>query len=252
MVLCFGIYARILNHCKHGLPQEKFIPRVVWVVDRKNRCLGSKSREDTCDSEQEEISDDRLDDMEGNKSVVSRLLSCRQGLELRDKHFPLAKDASEQFKAKVMPYIHEDKIAKAVLAVLYIISKDKTIEVERKETFKKYVGMYKDELLGQTKFYVPDFFARILLYTIRIDNNGEGKPYAKKITNDFIEKVATTIAGSAELKWDTTTQTVEIIHSAETHLQDQFDLLHMVKSFSFDYFAQLVRSHHKWDRFSSD
>lgn len=249
MILCFGTFAGVLNCCKQGLPQERFIPRVVWVVDRKNRCLGSKSREDRYDSEQEEIPDDFLDNMEGNKTVVSKLLSCGRGLRLRDKHLPSVDIASERFKAKIMPYINEDKIVKAVLAVLYIISEDKTIGGERKETFKKYVGMYRDELLGYAKFDVPDFFTKVLLYTTFV-NNRNGKPYAKEITEDFIERVATTIDGSAKSKWDATTQTVEI--STETQLWGRSIPRDLPEaSYSTDYIAQLMRSRYKRDRSSS-
>ena len=143
----------------------------------------------------------------------------------------------------MIPHINEYKIDKAVLAVLYIISKDETIGAECKETFKKYVGMYRDDLIKQEKFCVPDFFARVLLYTTCVDNN-EGHPYAKEITDDFIEKVAAAMDSRTELKWDTTTKTVEIIRS--TGIQSWMST---IESLSFDYYAQLLRSHHKWDHF---
>lgn len=236
MILCFGIFARILNCCRQDvLPGVKFVPKIAWVVDRKNSSLAVGLKD--------EVKDEELDDMEGNSTVVTKLLSCERPLVIKSKRLPSIEEASKDFKSKVMPHINGDKIAKAVLAVLYIISKDETIVNERKETFRKFVGMYKDELLQQIKFDPPDFFARVLLYTTCV-NNEEGCPYVKEITDDFIEKVAAALDSRTELKWDTTTKTAEIIRL--TGIQSWMST---IESLSFDYYAQLLRSHHKWDHF---
>lgn len=212
MRLCFGIFAKILNLCNRDLPQEKFVPRIAWAVDRQNSSLASGL----------DYSVDDPDGMEGNKSVVSKLLSCERPLILRDQRLPTLEVACERFKSKVMPHINEDMVAKAVLAILYIISKDETIVADRKETFKVYFGLHRDELLRQTTFHVPDFFARVLLYTTSVDNH-EGCPYAKEITDAFIEKAVN--ESWAESKWDATTQTVEIMPSEEKHLLDEINML---------------------------
>lgn len=236
MILCFGTFAKVLNCCKQILPQDKFVPRLAWVVDKMNSSLAVNLKS-------EDISDNfDIGEMEGNPAVVSKLLSCNQRFELRDKSLPSVEVASESFKSAVMPYINEDKIVKAVLTIFYIISKDETIVNERKETFRKFVGMYKDELFQQIEFDVPEFFARVLLYTTCVDNN-EGRPYAKEITDDFIEKGAAAIEDSGtELKWDTTTKTVKIICSAGIP-----SWVRAFKSISPDYYAQLLRSYHTWD-----
>ena len=212
MILCFGIFAGTLNCCNLGLPQEGFVPKLAWVVDRQNASL---------ESNLDFIVDDP-DGMAGNKPVVSRLLSCQRPLVLKEKQLPSLAVARERFKSKVMPFIKDDRVAKAVLATLYIISKDETIRDVRKERFREYLGIYSDELLQQTSFDVPDFFARVLLYTTCIDNK-EGGPYAKEITDAFIEKVVN--ESWAELKWDATTQTVEIIHSEADCLFDEVNML---------------------------
>lgn len=222
MVLCFGIFARILNHCSQAF-QYKFVPRIAWVVDRWHSSLAIEL--------DFEVTDNDLDTMEGNPTVVSKLLACTLRFELSDKSFepsgnplPSVKVATERFKAKVLPFIDQDKIGQAVSAILYIISQDETISTKRKETFREYFGMYKDELLQQGKIDVPDFFARVLLYTTCVDNK-EGYPYAKKITEGFIKNA---ISSQAELKWDATTQTVEIKHFANP--------------FSPEYTTQIARS----------
>ena len=133
MTLCFGIFAGILNCCKRELSQEKFVPRIAWVLDRRNRSLKSESKEDRDEDKGSAV--DNPDNTEGNKSVVSRLLSCKRPLVLRENQLPSLEVARERFKSQVMPFINEDMVAKAVSAVLYIISKDETIEAEHKESF---------------------------------------------------------------------------------------------------------------------
>lgn len=212
MTLCFGIFARVLNCCTHGKPEYEFIPRVAWVIDRRNSSLASGLDFDVDDP----------DGMAGNKPVVSRLLSCERPLKLRDKQLPSLQVARERFKSKVMPFINEDMLANAVLAILYIISKDETIEAEHKESFIRYLEMYRNELLRQTRFDVLDFLTRVLLYTTCV-NNKEGQPYVEEITDTFIEKVVND--SWVELKWDAATQTVEVIPSEERRLFDEINAL---------------------------
>lgn len=212
MVLCFGTFASVLNLCKLNLTQERFVPRIAWVIDRRNHSLGSELDFDVEDP----------GDITPNKDEVSRLLSCQRPLVLKDGQPPSQKLAHERFTSQVMPFIKENMIAKALLAVLHIIYSDSTIENEHKGTFKKDVGMDKDELLHQTRFSVPDFFSRVLLYTTHTENR-DGQPYAGKITQDFIKEVA---ANSwVELKWDAATQTVELIPYEEKRFLDEINTL---------------------------
>ncbi len=198
------------------LSENKLIARVAWTVDGENSCLGAGL--------DYEISDDDLDTIEklGNSPVISRLLSCKQDFEFKGKkRFPVEK-VCDRFKRKVMPFLAEDKIAGAVVAILYLISKDETTWTERRECFKKYLGMYGYELQQQTKFDAPDFFARILLYTTSF-NNREGQPYADMITEEFFEEAAN--ATWAELKWNTDTQTLELLPSEEERLLEEVNSL---------------------------
>lgn len=209
MILCFGTFATILNLCRQDLTQLRFLVSLVWALDRKNSALGS---------DLEDIVDDP-DGMEGNKPVVSRLLSCERPLKLRDEQLPSLSVARERFKAKVLPHINEDKIAGAVLSVLYIIQFDDTIDEEHRETFKKHLGVNKEELLRQTTFNVPDFFTRILLYTTCVDNK-KGKPYVKDITDKFIEDAKA--ATLAKIEWDSETQTIVIAIPSLSEEKNEF------------------------------
>lgn len=222
MVLCFGTFARILNCCKQNLPQDKFVPRIAWVVDRRNSSLGSEIDFDVEDPA----------DIDGNKTVVTRPLSCQRPLVLRDKQLPSHRTAKERFASQVMPSMNESMIAKALLAVLYVIQSDSTIENEYAETFKENLGVSKDKLLTLTKFNAPDFFARVLRYTTYIDNKA-GRPYAREITEAFIERVADECW--SELKWHADTQTVEIIPSEAKRLREE---LYVINEFRLSLMAE--------------
>lgn len=219
MVLCFGIFAKTLSLCRQKTPEIKLIARIAWTVDRMNSCLGAGL--------DYEIPDDELDIKSlGNAPVVSRLLSCEQDFALKRNKKPTVEIVCKGFKDKVMPFLAEDKVAKAVLAVRKIIALDETIDDTRKETFNKFLGMYKDEFLQQTSFDVPAFFAKVLLYTTCI-NNRDGQPYANMISNDFIEDAVGT--DWAKLNWNASAQTLELIPTGEKRLSELVDRLYKLR-----------------------
>lgn len=125
-----------------------------------------------------------------------------------------------------MPFFDEDRIATAVLAILYVISRDETIGDKHKSSFKKYLGKNKEDLIQQNKFDALDFFVRVLLYTTCVDNE-EGSLYVKEITNDFVETVVKN--SWVELKWDATTQTVEVIPTEEKRLWDEVNTINRLR-----------------------
>ncbi|MBD5085071.1 MAG: hypothetical protein HDT33_08465 [Clostridiales bacterium] len=264
MILCFGTFASLLHCCgSPQLPRNKFVPRVAWVIDTKNSSLG---RNLTSDKDFAEVTSDVLDIMEGNPPVVSRLLSCQRPLELKNKRLPSVETATKRFEDAVMPFIDKDSVAKAVLGTLHIIYEDETIGVEHRENFKKYFEMYKEDLLRQTEFNAPAFFARVLLYTTCVDNtkgrscifpdeeppdeelphgedkeglpceNGlpcrEGRSCVKTITTKFVEEIIK--ESWADLKWDAVTQTVKLIPTEEKHFHDE------IQNISKRYFSSII------------
>ena len=140
--------------------------------------------------------------------------------------FPSVEIARERFRTKVMQFFDEDRIATAVLAILYVISRDETIGDKHKSSFKKYLGKNKEDLIQQNKFDALDFFVRVLLYTTCVDNE-EGSLYVKEITNDFVETVVKN--SWVELKWDATTQTVEVIPTEEKRLWDEVNTINRLR-----------------------
>lgn len=52
MILCFGIFARVLSYCrKKRLPEVKFVPRIAWVMDKMNSSLGVQIESDVADDD---------------------------------------------------------------------------------------------------------------------------------------------------------------------------------------------------------
>lgn len=208
MVLCFGILAKILKCCNKGLSQVRFVPKIAWVVDPKNSCLEENLLY--------EVTDDVLDTMPGNPTLVTKLLRCKNIFKIKSEYLPSVPVARTRFKDKVLPLIDPQKIGRAILAILYVISKDETIVTKHKVNFRKYIGMDKDELLQQERFNVPDFLARILLYTTYVDNT-EGE----EITEAFIEKAVKD--SWVETEWDDAKQTLKIIPIEEKRLWDEIN-----------------------------
>ena len=269
MILCFGTFAKALYCCcSPRLLQSRFIPRVAWVIDTKNSSLQRRPREEgAVDIEpRAEFSSDDLGRIEGNPQVASRLLSCQRSFELNNKCLPSVETATKRFEDAVMPFIDKDSVAKAVLVTLHIIYEDATIGVEHRENFKKYFEMYKEDLLRQTEFYAPAFFAKVLLYTTCVDNTKgrscifpdeepldeellhgedkeglpcknrlpcrEGRSCVKTITTEFVEKIIK--ESWADLKWDAVTQTVKLVPTEEKHFHDE------IQNISKRYFSSII------------
>lgn len=200
MRLCFGTFATILNLCKkNNVSQTPFIAKIVWSVDNHNSCIGYEDKADI-------IKDPEC--ISGEKTKVSRLLSCTREFQYNSVKRE-SKYVIERLERAISADLDEDKKSKLVFALLDIIRRDKCIDSEKKETFKAYLGVYKQELLKKDKFILFDFLGRILLYTVNgnIDNS-VGKSCVKSITNDSIEHFASLYEN--EYQWDAVTQTLTL------------------------------------------
>lgn len=197
MRLCFGTFVTVLNHCRQNVLQAEFIARIARIVDPYNSCIVNKF-------EQAKIVADG--------PATTNLIKCKKPFAFSDRE-----DASEpkldvvikSFKTEVAPFIDEDKKAKVILVLLDIIQKDKCIDFDKKENFKKYFGVYKQHLLQQSEFVFSDFLGRILLYSTRgnVDNT-VGQSCVNSITSDYIDAIAEPYA--YEYQWDTTLQTLAL------------------------------------------
>lgn len=196
MRLCFGTFASILNCCRQEniITQASFISKLVGIVDSKSRYRGYDHS------------------LSGDGPSIKKLLSCEINFVLsggKDTKIPCQDTIIKNFQANIVPYIDEDKNAGIIISLLSIIQNDDSIDLEKRETFKKYFGFDKQQLLHQSKFIFSDFLSRILLYTIcgKIDNR-IGKEYVKLINKNYISDIIHLY--NYEYQWNQSTQTLTL------------------------------------------
>lgn len=209
MRLCFGTFTTVLNLCRQNILQATLIARIVACVDPSNSSIIKNYLEIR---EQVEICGTIAGKIDGNEQAISKLLACKTNFVFADREdakIPTQNTIIKRFETLVTPFIDEDKKAKIILTLLNIIKKDNFLDFEKKETFKKYLGMGKQDLLHQSEFIFSDFMGRILLYTACGNiNNKVGNEYVKDITNDYIDNIAKPYV--YEYHWNTLSQTLTL------------------------------------------
>ena len=146
MLLCFGTYASVLRLCAQETVKNKvLVSTLVRTID-KNEQYGAS----------------------GNDTQVSRLINCKgdfPSVQVESSSgavrtnggsmteiVALAREVTtgqllEEFQNTVIPLLDEDKKDEAVLALLDIISKDKSITGAHQKAFEKYLGMSANRLV---------------------------------------------------------------------------------------------------------
>lgn len=195
MRLCFGTFAAVLNCCRVNVSQAAFISKIVDIIDPNSRYKG--------------------EDMAGDGPAITKLLSCKIDFVLSggESINALEQDiVATQMEEQVSPFIDEDMKGKVIIALLDIIRADEYIDFEKKESFQKYLGFDKQQLLQQSEFVFSDFLAKIFLYTIWGNvSNRVGKQYVKEITINYINTIAKPYL--YEFKWNSSTQTVTLLYT---------------------------------------
>lgn len=209
MRLCFGTFARVLNRCRSNyINQVTFIGKLSTAIDSSTG-----------------YSEDA--------PAVTKLLSCKINFAL-GPDVSISNDTCENvvaFIAKnVSPFIEESRKAGVVLAILDIIRRDTCIDAEKKETFKRFLGRYKHELLQQCDIVFSDFIGRVLLYTIFGDvDNRVGQPYINEITNEYIYNILK--EHSHKFQWNQDSQTLVILPIKIFELFEHSILEYQIKDF---------------------
>ena len=194
MRLCFGTFASILNSCRWRISQASFISKIINIIDSNSRYTGEK--------------------MAGDGPAITKLLSCKIDFVLsggETMNMPEQSIVATQLEKQVSPFIDEDMKSKVVIALLDIIRRDKCIDFEKKESFQKYLGLEKQQLLQQSEFVFSDFLAKILLYTIGGNvSNRVGSQSVKEITVNYINTISKPYL--YEYKWNSSTHTVTLLY----------------------------------------
>lgn len=213
MRLCFGTFASVLNYCRWRISQASFISKIINIIDPKSRYTGEK--------------------MAGDGPAITKLLSCKIDFVLSDgetMNMPEQSIVATQLEKQVSPFIDEDMKGKVVIALLDIIRRDKCIDFEKKESFQKYLGLEKQQLLQQSEFVFSDFLAKILLYTIGGNvSNRVGAQYVKIITADYINAIAKPYLN--EFEWNSATHTVTLLYIKIFHIFNEAMINNQIDNF---------------------
>jgi len=198
MYLCFGTFAAVLNCCKQNIKQYALFAIIAKCLDKNSNYIKSDDRY----KESWEI--------EGDGPAISKLLNCTKNYVLENKLSLELSKVVKDFEINVAPYIEEDKKPAVILSLLNIIQLDKSLDFKNKEAFRKNLGVYKQDILNQSKFEFCDFLVRILLYTTcgNVDNK-MGKDYVESITKCYVDKFIDDYA--FEYEWNSTAQTLTLL-----------------------------------------
>ncbi len=196
MRLCFGILGRVLRACKleQGVSDVRLVGELTRSIDPE------------CE----------YGDSDG--TAVSRLLSCdqnlsngsarRKGQKKSSSHSEFesgyltnrlsnvieeAKKVSRGYVAEniaknVLPLLDEDRKKLIVAALFDIIASDMVIDTERKASFEKYVGEKKNFLLMRRNIVLSDLLAGLLIYTVIVIPNTDGKEDASKVDRTYVDR----------------------------------------------------------------
>lgn len=196
MRLCFGILGRVLRACKleRGVSDVKLIGELTRSIDPE------------CE----------YGDSDG--TAVSRLLSCdqnlsngnarRKGQKKNTSHSDFdsgyltnrlsnvveeaknvsRRDVAEKIALNVLPLLDEDRKRLIAPALFDIIASDTVIDTDHMASFEKYVGEKKNSLLAQREIVLPDLIAGLLIYTVIVVTNTDGKTDASKVDRAFLDR----------------------------------------------------------------
>lgn len=209
MKLCFGIFGKILNLCrKNSITQAPFTTYIVACINPESSIINANFLENI----QKFIDEPEMtiESMDYDDQAISKLLNCARDLPHTDKEKSAQtpkEDTLRRFDAKILPYIDEDKKADAMLAMLDIIRNDHSLDTDKKETFKMYLGIEKDGLFQKSQLPFTEFMVGILQYTIcgNVDNTA-GKTYVSAITDEYMADIVKPYQN--EYQWDASSQTL--------------------------------------------
>ena len=166
--LVFGTYAKVLVLCAaKERSQGQLVNKIVRSVD--STCKLPSNAVTLLLQCSTNLPDDRSNAL---GSVVSAAKTAN------------ADAVKKYFAEKIVPLIDHNKRKLAVLALLYIINEDDSIDAD--EIVDVITGATKKALRKQSRFVLSDFLAAIFLYTTAAYNR-IGKEAALFLTDDYIK-----------------------------------------------------------------
>lgn len=212
--LCFGTFASLLNKFRiSDTSQVDFIASLVSGIDEDSR-------------------------YKDEAAAVTRLLKCEIDYKLSKKakeaNEPSYRTVKKHISNEVAPHIKEDGKKIIILALLDIIRKDKSLEQQNRELFEDFFGLYKDELLQESKFEFSDIVCKALLYTTY---GGVQNKYDRGdvfvISDDYINDVTSPYL--SDVDWDVENQTLNL-----TYIDYYNTFKQVIEEYEMDCFIEKV------------
>lgn len=201
MHLCFGAIAFILSSFQTMSTQAILVARLALCLDERSNYVEFDQRHKEDKST-----------IEGDRYAASKLIHLRKNFVFSDPSLSSNVDlasVTKLFKEGVEPLIDEDKKALILLILLHIIRNDDLIEKEKSQTFKRFFGHDRLELLQQTEFIFSDFLSRALMYTTcgKV-NNIFSHDFTADLKEAYIPRIPDIYQN--EYEWDAETETLSL------------------------------------------
>ena len=210
--------------------QGKLVSQYVNIIDPNNKILRADRNATESSAKEKEATG-----IEGyDASTISKIVNGKTILKLSNITIPETynSDMENNFKKAASSWFTEENKSVLVIALLEIIKKDTYID-ERKDSFKKFFGMTKDEFLNKGKYSFWELMVQVLFYTTL---SGIDKPTQDKylfdnkcsgssIQDTFKEYILDVKKGHPEsaYAWDAVTATLTIekdVKAADNSLKD--------------------------------
>lgn len=201
MHLCFGSIAFLLENFRNVGTQAILVARMALCLDERSNYVEYDQRHEKDKGT-----------IEGDKVAASKLVHLKKNFVFSEPELSSYVDlesVTKRFKEDVEPLIDVDKKALILLTLLHIIRNDDSIEKEKNQTFKKFFGLYRLELLQQTEFMFSDFLSRALMYTTcgKV-NNIFSHDFTADLKEAYIPRIPDIYQN--EYEWDAETETLSL------------------------------------------
>ncbi|MBE6844321.1 MAG: hypothetical protein E7508_01220 [Ruminococcus sp.] len=207
--LCFGTFASLLNKCRsEEVHQFDFLGDLIWGIDQYSRYISEAP-------------------------AVTRLLKCELNYTLTEaaiKEKPTNDTLTNYIFEEVAPSIMEDKKKIVILTLIDIIRRDTSLSREKKELFKEYFFVDREQFLMESNFVFSDIVSKALLFTTFGNvKNKYNKGDVFVISDEYINTVTAPYLNDVD--WDKGKQALTL-----TYIEIYNEFTHLIREYGIERF----------------
>jgi len=181
--LVFGTFMKVIKLYNKRITDHELVGSVVGTIDAKNSYGENNNASyklincitDFSQSDKRELGDSKSGDSKTAMSLIWRMAKTANKT-----------DVAQNFRSTVVPILDDDTNDKVIKALLYIINNDK--DIADGSNFNMIFGFKKSELF-QRDIMLPEYLASILLYTVKLTRNPDGRTYVEEINKDYLNAI---------------------------------------------------------------